>query len=116
MPLARHLTRAAVVTGATVLTLAVAVSGANALPAPCTLAVKSGSTTGYRDGLFSGACVHPSATTNVTWVAAGHRTGQAEFSLFEGRDCGGRIVARGLGEAFYEPPINFASVRIDHCP
>ena len=116
--LIRRFGRVAMLGGVTTLALTLGASSALSTPlAPCTLAVKSGDGTAFRSGLFSGACVKPSVRIGVDEVRAGAGAGRlATFSLLEGDDCGGRTLAQGHGVAYFVPPINFATIRIDHCP
>ncbi|MFI1801865.1 hypothetical protein ACH427_31615 [Streptomyces sp. NPDC020379] len=68
------------------------------------------------DGHLPSSWVNPSLTTNVDIIAAGTRAGRATLTVFDSYGCTGNIIARGDGEAFFIPPIDIGSVRIDSAP
>ncbi|MEV4431842.1 hypothetical protein [Streptomyces sp. NPDC049585] len=78
--------------------------------------VQSHGTSSFRSGLTAGSCVNPSLRTDVDNIAAGNSTGKADFTVFSGSNCTGTVLAQALGEAFFVPPIDIGSVRIDSCP
>ncbi|MFI1105920.1 hypothetical protein [Streptomyces melanogenes] len=115
--ISRKIVRLATAVGS--LALALTVGTSTALPAPlatCTLRVQSRGASSFRDGLSSGSCVAPSIHTDVNNVAAGNRTGRAEFTILDGAGCSGNVIGHGVGEADYLPHINFTTIRIDNCP
>ncbi|GAA2726057.1 MULTISPECIES: hypothetical protein [Streptomyces] len=116
MPLCRRSVRTLTSIAALTLTLVVGTATAAAPAGTCTLRVQSHGTSGFRSGLTAGSCVNPSLRTGVDDIAAGNSTGKADFTVFSGADCTGTVLAQATGEAFFVPPIDIGSVRIDSCP
>ncbi|MFI7338288.1 hypothetical protein ACIBUY_10145 [Streptomyces sp. NPDC050085] len=107
----------AMTAGAFALALTLGMStAASGAETACTLRVKSGNLTSYRDGVTPGTCVVPSLRDHVDNIAAGNRAGWGSWGVFRASDCTGTEIADGLGESDYIPPLTFGSIRLFTCP